>query len=53
MASAVIATSIASVDEIRRREAAFYFLAGTIVIANLMVFVTPSNLRAEPQVVRL
>jgi len=33
--------------------AAFYFLAGTIVIANLMVFVTPSNLREEPQVVRL
>ncbi len=33
--------------------AAFYFLAGTIVIANLMVFVTPSNLRPEPQVVRL
>ena len=32
---------------------AFYFLAGTIVIANLMVFVTPSNLREEPQVVRL
>jgi len=33
--------------------AAFYFLAGTIVIANLMVFVTPSNLRQEPQVLRL
>ena len=29
--------------------AAFYFLAGTIVIANLLVFVTPSNLREEPQ----
>ena len=30
-----------SPDELEIAMAAFYFLAGTIVVANLMVFVTP------------
>jgi MFS transporter, FSR family, fosmidomycin resistance protein len=34
--------------------AAFYFLAGTIIIANLMVFVTPAGLtKKDAQLVRL
>jgi MFS family permease len=28
--------------------AAFYFLAGTIVLANLMVFITPAELMKKP-----
>jgi MFS family permease len=31
--------------------AAFYFLAGTIIVANLMVFVTPAGLTQQPKVV--
>jgi MFS family permease len=27
---------------------AFYFLAGTIIIANLMVFITPAGLMKKP-----
>ena len=28
--------------------AAFYFLAGTIIVANLMIFVTPSGMIKNP-----